>query len=118
MHTDVPARARRRAETSVDSAEKRFMLGLELMLESTFEGERQMPWILTLGWLFRRAEVTRRAILPVKPTMAIGLVGDMVSAGGTVVFLLEKKTYVCEDTLRHKLQRDGLATWNCCFALK
>jgi hypothetical protein len=80
MHTEVPASARRRADTSVDVAWKSVMLELELRLASTLSGERQMPWILTLGWLCRRELVIRRAILPVKPAMATA-VDDIVMFG-------------------------------------
>lgn len=81
MHADVPESAARRALVSVDSAWNKVTLGLELMLRSTFEGERQIPWIFTSGWLRKRAAVIRRAILPVKPAMAmvvIAVVADIL----------------------------------------
>lgn len=78
MQTEVPVRARRRTGISVDVARKSVMLGLERRFESTLSGERQMPWILMLGWFCNRDVVIRRAILPVKPAMAIVVFEDIV----------------------------------------
>ena len=85
MQTEVPARARRRAGTSVDDAWKSVILGLERMLASTLSGERQIPWILTSGWLCKREVVMRRAILPVKPAMATMVFEDIVMFERAVV---------------------------------
>jgi len=48
---------------------------------STLEGERQIPWIFTSAWSRKSAAVMRRAILPVKPAIAI-----VVAVGGIVMF--------------------------------
>jgi len=78
MHADVPARPRRRAAVSVESASKTLMLGFARRLASTLEGLRQSPWIWMLGCLEIRELVIRRAILPVKPAMAILVADDMM----------------------------------------
>ena len=78
MHASVPARPRRRAAVSVKEDSKTLMLGLARSFESTLEGDRQSPWIWMLGCRVRRELVIRRAILPVKPVMAIFVTEDML----------------------------------------
>jgi len=78
MHTDVPARPRRRAAASVESALKTLMFGFERSFVSTLEGERQRPWIWMLGCRVSKELVIRRAILPVKPAIAIWVTEDMM----------------------------------------
>jgi hypothetical protein len=51
------------------------MLGFERREEGTLEGLRAMPWMRTSGWERRREVVIRRAILPVKPAIAM-VVGE------------------------------------------
>jgi len=77
----VPESARRSAFVSLDSAWNMVTLGWELMPGSTLEGERQIPWIFTSAWSRKSAAVMRRAILPVKPAIAI-----VVAVGGIVMF--------------------------------
>ena len=67
----APLSAVRRAEVSSDAAEKTEMFLCVWNWAGSFSGERAMPWILTSGCFFRSEVVIRRAILPVKPAMAI-----------------------------------------------
>ena len=67
----APLSAVRRAEVSSEAAEKTEMFLCVWNWAGSFSGERAMPWILTSGCFFRSEVVIRRAILPVKPAMAI-----------------------------------------------
>jgi hypothetical protein len=53
-------------------------LGFERREEGTLEGLRVRPWIWTSGWERRREVVIRRAILPVKPAIAMVVGEDMM----------------------------------------